>query len=71
MRQAKSMKIGDLVRFKEAIRPLSDKRLHGIVIDDSPYPPVGFLDIKVRVLWQNENISLVQTARLEMISESR
>ena len=63
------MKVGDLVRFKDAIRSSSDKRLYGIVIDDSPYPPAGFLDIKVRVMWQNENISLVQKAQLEKIDD--
>jgi hypothetical protein len=65
------VKVGDMIRFKEAIHLSSDERLYGIVIDDSPYPPAGFLDIKVRVLWQNENISLVQKARLEVISEGR
>jgi|TARA_Y100000034_G_scaffold134388_1_gene202655 hypothetical protein len=61
------VKAGDIVRFKEGIRARAD--LWGIVIDDSPYPPASFLDIKVRVMWQNKNISLVQKARLEVISE--
>lgn len=62
------MKAGDIVRFKEGIVETLDD-LWGIVIDDSPYPPASFLDIKVRVMWQNKNISLVQKARLEVISE--
>jgi len=66
------MKIGDLVRFK--ITPYDTpkalvNRLWGIVIDDKPYPPAGFLDIKVRVLWQNTNISLIRRARLEVIND--
>ncbi len=68
------MKVGDMVRFKitpyDTSKSLAS-RLCGIVIDDKPYPPAGFLDIKVRVLWQNTNISLIRRARLEVINESR
>jgi hypothetical protein len=65
------MKCGDLVKIQDVSRSPTDCRIHGVIVDDSPYPPASLLDVKVRVMWQNGVIGLIHERRLEVISEDR
>ena len=65
------MKVGDLVKIQDVSRSPTDCRLYGVIIDDKPYKPTGLLDVKVRVMWQNNMCGLIPVSRLEVISEGR
>ena len=66
------MKAGDLVKITDVSRSPTDCRLSGVIIEEHPYPPSkNRLEVKVRVMWQNNVVGLIPVHRLEVISESR